>query len=165
MLELPEYLMQREQPVDPIFSPDETLFRRVRPDDWDDDDVDLDAIEFPDMSVNRSKFGPPESARWDRGQYVNWGVIGFVVRDIPVEIPFQGAVIYRLRPVHKPHKRNYPHSEVQVFEAKWDSPGQENHIGVEKMPGIPHEAQQEWRELLRRKCRIVLRLGQDAEDV
>jgi hypothetical protein len=86
------------------------------------------------------------------------------VRDIPAEIPYQGSVIYRMRPVHKPLKRNYPHSEIQVFEAKWEQPDQEIHLDTGKMPGVPREAQQVWRELLRRRCRIILQPGKEPSE-
>jgi hypothetical protein len=159
-------MYQKERLIDPEFTPQESLFRRVSPfiwDDWKDDgDIELDAIQFPDMSVNREKYGPAESARWERGKYVDWGVVGFLVGDIPSEILYQGAVIYRLKAAHKPERRNYPHSEVQAFEAKWESPQVEIHIDESTMPGVPLEAQQEWRELLRRKCRITLRPGEEA---
>lgn len=168
MPDLPEYMLQRERKVETVFPPEEHLYRRV-PDwiwsDWvTDEDIELDAIEFPDMSVTRERFGPADSARWAPEGHVDWGVIGFKVRDIPAEIPFQGSVFYRMRPVHKPLKRNYPHSEVQVFEAKWESPEQEIHVDKNTMAGVPCEAQQEWRELLRRKCRIVLRPGPEESD-
>jgi hypothetical protein len=160
MPELPDYMLREQREVDPEFEPDEQLYRRVPHAYWDDDEVELDAIEFPDMSVQRGKYGPPESARWDRGKYVNWGVIGFEVQDIPAEIPFQGMVIYKMRPVHVPLKKNYPHSEVQIFESKCNDPGSETHIVKNLLEGVTQEAQQIWRELLRRKCRIILRVGE-----
>lgn len=161
MPELPESMLQKDRVPDQNFAPEEHLYRRVRPDDWDDEEIELDAIDFPDMSVTRQKYGKPDSARWVGADYLDWGVIGFQVRDIPREIPFQGAVIYRMRPVHRPNKRNYPHSEVQVFEAPWDQQHLEKHLDKASMPGVPREAQQEWRERLRRASRIVLRPGED----
>jgi hypothetical protein len=169
MPELPEYMLQKDRQPDPVFSPSELLFRRVPKDTWgerdmwEDEDIALDCIEFPDMSVSREKYGPSQAVRWERGRLVDWGVIGFQVESIPAVIPFQGAVKYKMRPIHKPEKRNYPHTEVQVFESPWDQPGVELHIGAGEMPGIPLDAQQEWREMLRRECRIILRPGDDAE--
>lgn len=169
MPELPDYMYQHARQIDPEFSPNEFLFRRVPKyiwgdhDIWADEDIDSDCIEFPDMSVEREKYGlTADSARWERGKYVDWGVIGFQVQDIPSTIPFQGAFIYRMRPVHCPERRNYPHTEVQVFESPWDQPEQETHIGDSEMSGITPEARQEWRELLRRKCKIMLRPGENA---
>jgi hypothetical protein len=81
MPELPEYMLQKGRPIDPDFLPEEHLYRRVPNETWNnwrvDEDIELDAIDFPDMSVNREKYGPPNSVRWERGSYVNWGVIGF----------------------------------------------------------------------------------------
>lgn len=161
MPDLPEYMLQREREADPIFESDELLYRRVQPDDWDVEGVNLDALEFPDMSVQRQKYGPPNSARWERGNYVEWGIIGFKVGDIPTDIPFQGSVIHKMKPIHTPHKKNYPHAEVQVFESKWDQQSVEMHIDKKTMAGVPLEAQQEWRELLRRKCQIILQPGEE----
>ncbi len=163
MADLPDYMLQRECQPDPIFASEEFLYRRVPKDTWgdsdmwEDEDIDLDCIEFPDMSVTRQKYDPPDAARWERGRHVDWGVIGFRVGDIPGSIPFQGAFIYKMRPVHKPERRNYPHSEVQVFESRRDDPQTETHVGEETMPGVTPGARQEWRELLRRKCEIIIR--------
>ena len=125
-----------------------------------DDDIELDCIEFPDMSVNRGKYGARDSVRWERGQLQDWGVIGFQVQQIPGRLPFRGAFVYAMRPIHPPLKRNYPHSEVQVFESPWDGSAPERHIDKQAMPGVTLEAELEWRELLRRKCRIFLRPGE-----
>ena len=160
MPELPEYMKKGEKQPDQVFSPDERLFRRVPPDFWDDGGINVDAIEFPDMSVTREKYGPPSAARWDRGNLVDWGVIEFDVKDIPSRIPFQGAVVYSMKPVHVPLKNNYPHSEVQIFESKWGQTDVSVRLEKKTMPGVPREARQEWRELLRRKCRISLRPGE-----
>jgi len=50
-----------------------------------DDPVEVDAVQLPDMSVGRSRFGHPEWVRFDVGNNVHfedWGVIGFRVRSI-----------------------------------------------------------------------------------
>ena len=51
----------------PHFAADEVLYRRVPLVLWPstDDDIELDAIELPDMSVARSRFGHPEWVRFD----------------------------------------------------------------------------------------------------
>jgi hypothetical protein len=157
MPELPSYMKKAGRSPDQTFLPDEMLYRRVRPEVWDDDDIPLDAIEFPDMSVTREKYGPPEAARWEFHNYLDWGVVGFRVSDIPPETIFQGAFIYRMRPSHEPTKINYPHSEVQVFESSWGSPMVEIRIDRTKISGVTREARQEWREMLRRACQAVLK--------
>lgn len=162
MPDLPEYMLRGQKPTIPQFDPEEHLYRRVPGQFWDDE-IELDAIDFPDMSVTRESLGPPTSARWIGDEYKDWGVIGFRVADIPPEIRFQGAFIYRMRAVHSPLKRNYPHSEVKVFEARWDLPGAEVHVDKHVMPGVPREAQQEWRESIRRRCRIILNPGEEPD--
>jgi hypothetical protein len=157
MPDLPEYMLKKDKPTIDHFAPEEHLYRRVPHEYWEDDEVELDTIDFPDMSVTRELLAPATSARWIGDEYVDWGVIGFRVSDIPPGIPFQGAYIYRMKAVHVPLKRNYPHSEVRVFESKWDQPDKELHLDKVSMPGVPREAQQEWREMIRRKCRIILR--------
>jgi hypothetical protein len=107
-----------------------------------------------------SIYGPPEAVRWERGNPVDWGVIGFQVEAVPKEVPFQGAFRYKMQAIHKPERRNYPHSEVQVFESPWEQPDMEVHIGERELPGIAPGARLEWRELLRRECKVVLRPGQ-----
>ena len=45
-----------------------------------------------------------------------WGVLGFLVRDIPPnrEVFQHGVLAFLLEPRHIPYQRNYPHSEVWV---------------------------------------------------
>lgn len=102
MPELPEYMLRKDKPTIAEFAPEERLFRRVPSESWDDEEIELDAIDFPDMSVTRESLAPATSARWIGDDYVDWGVIGFRVLDIPSEIRFQGAYIYRMKAVHAP---------------------------------------------------------------
>jgi hypothetical protein len=165
MPELPEGMMQFDKEIDPVFKPDEQLYRRVPHDDWDNAYVTLDAIDLPDMSVNRGKYSQPQWVRLVSDEFHDWGVIGFQVRDIPAEIQYLGVHIFRFRPKHVPLKRNYPHAEVQAYHAKVEAPDCEEHINsgllkkeqVEKLSTLfPDELQLRWREQLRRKCRIVI---------
>jgi hypothetical protein len=118
MPELPEGMMQLDKPVDDLFKRDEQLYRRVPHEYWEDDYVNVDAIELPDMSVNRGKYSQPQWVRLLGEQYHDWGVIRFQVKDIPGEMQHLGAHIFRFRCKHVPHKYNYPHSEVQAFYSK-----------------------------------------------
>lgn len=171
MDELPEGMMQRDKLVDDSFTPTEQLYRRVPHAYWDDDHVNVDAIELPDMSVNRGKFSEPQWVRLLGDEFRDWGVIGFRVEDIPTEMQHLGVHIFRFRPKHVPHKHNYPHSEVQAFYSKAESPSDEEHINMdflkrEKMRRLatlfPEELQLRWREQLRRKCRIVIKAYESA---
>jgi hypothetical protein len=171
MAELPEGMMQRGRLEDDVFEPEEHLYRRVLHELWEDDYINLDAIELPDMSVNREKYGPPQWVRLLSDEFHDWGVIGFQVRDIPAELQHLGAHIYRFRPKHVPHKHNYPHSEVQAYYARSDSPEAEEHIDdeflikeqIQQLETLfPDELQLRWREQLRRKCRIIIQAYQEA---
>ena len=164
MAELPEYMQTKDKPVVHEFAPAERLFRRVPHTLWDDDEIELDAIDFPDMSCTRESLAPPMAARWVGENDVDWGIIGFRVSDIPAEVPYQGAVRHRLRAEHAPLKRNYPHSEVRVYESPWDQPAIEIHLDKKQLPGVPREAQQVWREKLRRKSKIVLAPRQEPDE-
>jgi hypothetical protein len=164
MPDLPEFMLKGGRPADPDFSPDERLYRRVPPRLWEDDDVALDAIEFPDMSVTRQKYGPPEAARWDdRCVHRDWGIIGFRVADIPADLPFQGCFIYHMEAHHAPVKYNYPHSEVKLFESNWQAANRtplDRETMLRLAAGIPPEARRLWQEALRDKCQVILPRGE-----
>jgi hypothetical protein len=59
MPNLPDGMLAKGRAIDPRFDPDERLFRAFAAQDLDGDKVAVDAIELPDMSVNREKYGPP----------------------------------------------------------------------------------------------------------
>jgi len=50
------------RPEDPYFVAEEFLFRRIPTQIWDDptEDLGIEAIELPDVSVGRSKYGHAE---------------------------------------------------------------------------------------------------------
>jgi hypothetical protein len=156
MSDIPDEMMQKGRGEDQNFSPEECLYRRVPHELWDDSEIELDSIELPDMSVNRQKYGPPEWVRLVGDNTANWGVIGFLTKDIPPEIQHLGVYIYKFRPVHVPLRRNYPHSEVRVYETPADRPESETHIGKTLVERITPDVSLRWREKLRRKCRIIL---------
>src|SRR5437867_2558855 len=114
MAEIPPDMMTRGRPKDPAFRDDETLYRRFRPDDLDGRRISPDAVELPDMSVNRSKYGPPDWLLLGE-EFLGWGVFGFTVGDIPPQMVDKGVVVYTFAPEHVPLKYNYPHSEVWAF--------------------------------------------------
>lgn len=131
MPELPEGMMQRDRPVDDDFKPDEPLYRRVPHEFWDEDRVNIDAVDLPDMSVNRGKYSEPGWVRLIGDEYHDWGVIGFRVEDVPLEIQHLGTHLFKFRTKHVPHKYNYLHSEVQAFYSKAMTPEVEEHIDRE----------------------------------
>lgn len=116
MAEMPPELLTRDRSVDPDFADEELLYRRFHPSHLDGAEIAIDAVELPDMSVNRSKYSRPEWVIWDEA-FEGWGVLAFRVRDIPPDriVWHAGVIPYTLEPRHMPLKYNYPHTEVWVF--------------------------------------------------
>ncbi len=164
MPSVPEAMMTKDRLPLPCDDPEEMLFRRVPPKLWDDEHVELDTVELPDMSVNRGSLGPAAWARLADHGYPNWGVIGFRVGDVPPEFEYRGVYAYATRVCHSPLKYNYPHSEVRAFEAPTGPRGPEAPIDkklLDKLVDATPEVYQRWREHIRRRCRIVLRPDQE----
>jgi hypothetical protein len=152
------------QPV-PHFDPQEYLYRRIPLSLWDDASVpiDINAVNLPDLSTGRSRFGHPEWLRLDRAQddagrkrlqyFDGWAVVGFMVQHIPTERWVDGVFHYTFAAFHDPSEYNFPHSEVRCFQ-------DEMHVdGLEK---LPEEMHIKWRELLLRSKEIFLKPHQQA---
>ncbi len=136
-------------PVDD-FDEDEPLYRAFREQDLDGDKVSIDAIELPDMSVNRGRFGQPY---WllHLGIWEGCGVAAFEVRDARYSFPHLGVIHYRFDVVHTPTQDNYPHSEIYAYEG-------ERHIKTpERMDPTVHLR---YRNRLRQRLRVVIRPGE-----
>jgi hypothetical protein len=121
MAEIPPEMMTLQKPIIQHFSSNERLYRRFRPDHWEEGGVAADAFRLPNMSVNRGSLGPPQWAiLTEDDEFVTWGVASFIVDEIPygVEMLHLGRIIFTFRPEHVPLKKNYPHSEVWVFRDK-----------------------------------------------
>ena len=54
MPDKPPGMFRNGRPKVPEFRP-ERLYRRVSPEDWGDPRVEVDALDLPDMSVNRGR--------------------------------------------------------------------------------------------------------------
>lgn len=148
MADVPDAMKQLGRLPDPIFRPEERLFRRVRPDDIEGVTVAVDAIELPDMSVNREKYGPPDWLLLDE-EYGTWGVAAFMVKDIPSDITHLGVVEYSFQAEHRPLRNNYPHSEIWAYKDG-------AHIDVKHAEDLDPEPQLRWRERLQWKIRIAI---------
>ena len=158
MPEIPDAMKAHGRPLDDHFLPAEQLFRRVPPDLWDDgaEDFDIEAIELPDMSVVRGKYGQPEWARFDRGDYTDWGVIGFAVRHIPSLLTHLGVFAWTFSPHHDPERNNYAHSEIRAFENG-------RHIDMKLSERIDPILHLRWREQLLRNLGKVIRPHEDVQ--
>lgn len=148
MAELPDGMRQHGRLPDPHFDPQERLFRRFRPEDIEDNTVAVDAIELPDMSVNREKYGPPNWLLLDEA-FESWGVAAFAVRDIPPGITHLGVIQYAFRVEHQPERNNYPHSEVRAYKDG-------NHIDLKHKADLDPEPHLRWRQRLQWKTKIVI---------
>ncbi len=160
MSKIPPSMRRNGRPGIPHFHREEFLYRRVPLWMWDDpaQPVDVNAIELPDISVGRSRFGHPEWMRVDEVQgqpryFEGWGVIGFQHQDIPPERWLVGVFHFTFETHHDPEDWNYPHSEVRVFD---------NGHHVKTLESLPDEVHLEWRELLLRRLAIFLKPFQPA---
>jgi hypothetical protein len=116
MDEIPEGMLQRQRMPIEHFDPEELLYRRLMPGAVVNGQVTLDSIELPDMSVNRDSLGPPEWVLLADGGFPDWGIAKFQVKDVPGEMVHLGVIRFTFRVVHKPERKNYPHSEIRAFE-------------------------------------------------
>src|SRR5687767_11985017 len=115
----PVAMRTNKRPVDPHFHPDECLFRRVPIWMWNDpaERPGPDAVDLPDMSVGRSKYGHAEWVRFDvvnDRHFADWGVLFVRVSDIPPKIWELGVYRYTFTATHQPLDDDYPHSEVRA---------------------------------------------------
>lgn len=141
----------------PHFNKEEYLFRRVPLDYWDEPcdvrDLDVDAVQMPDISVGRSSFGHPEWVRFDvaNGRFFeDWGILGFQVQHVPAEQHSEGVNRFTFKVVHRPEELDYPHSEIQA--SKNGVPIDEEH--AEELPEDVHLV---WRERLLRKAEVIIK--------
>lgn len=106
------------RPVDPNFSADEKLYRRVRPGSVHKGKVHIDAIELPDISTMRDKYcNDPEWVLIDttrRHDFSTWGIATITIKDIPEETLWRGIETIQTTARHKPLRDNYPHTEIQA---------------------------------------------------
>jgi len=150
MSKIPKAMRQNDREANQVFARDEYLFRRVPLLLWDDpkDPLEVNAVELPDLSVGRSRFGHPEWLRLQNGEYLaGWAVVGFKVGDVPLERWCDGYP-FTFRTVHVPEELNYPHSEVQVSYL-------DKHIKL--IEHLPPEDHLIWRQELLQHKRIFLR--------
>jgi hypothetical protein len=153
MARLPDYMLRRNRPLDQDFEPEEELFRAFGADDLEGDRVAIDAIELPDMSVNREKYGPPESLLY-LDMWVGHGVAGFKVKDIPPEMLHRGTRRFTFQVVHDPTENNYPHSVIQAFEGG-------THIQLPT--DLDPELHLRWRRLMQMRMKVRIQPGYEPQ--
>lgn len=114
MAELPDRLLRRGRPVDPVFDPGEHLYRRLRAVDIDQDGrVEPTSLESPDFSVNRSKYSEPDDVVIS---HPRCGIAAFTVEEVPRSLLSGGDIEYRFSVEHDPLDDDYAHSEVRSYK-------------------------------------------------
>jgi hypothetical protein len=156
MAELPAAMLKNGRQADQEFQLDEYLYRRVPLELWDDGDdpIEVAAVELPDMSVIRGKYGHPEWTRLQSEEYSEWGVIGFQVEGIPPRLQHLGVFVWTFNTCHVPLGNNYPHSEVRAYE---------NGVHINAKNRLDPDLHLRWREMLLRKIRKFIRPHQRVE--
>jgi hypothetical protein len=111
--ERPDRLYQRDRMPDPVFTPDELLFRRYLRNQWVDGKFASTGFSLKEpCSVNRSKYSEPADVLVnEEGQYEGMGVLSFAVGNIPATLTQNGNA-FDFFPKHTPETINYAHSEV-----------------------------------------------------
>lgn len=170
MHDLPTEMLTSGRPPDNIFKPDEQFFVRVAPNHFVSaakafKRLALNAFPVPDMSVNRSgEAGEPRyvlcnvyqgMAGQCDGRHHTWGVAAFNVKIATHQIR-HGRETLDTRPIHKPLRYNYYHTEIQAF----DKHG--NHIGSDQIKNLAWEATFLWRRYLRDNSQIVIEPSTDS---
>ncbi len=117
----PNRMYQNGRLLDNSFDSEEILYRRFSVDEFVGDRLLPAAIDFPDWSVNRSKYSFPGDVRFPSGMdqvYSCCGVAQFKVSDIPekTERPSDDSPEYTFKVKHRPEIDNYSHSEIWTYK-------------------------------------------------
>ncbi len=114
MPEIPERLLRGGRPVDPVFGPEERLYRRLRVLDIDSEGrIEPTSLESPDFSVNRGKYSEPADVILSDSSH---GIASFTVADVPESVLSAEEVEFRFPVEHDPLDSNYSHSEVRSYK-------------------------------------------------
>jgi hypothetical protein len=148
MPELPCDMLRRGRQPDNDFADSEELYRAFGAGELEGDRLAMDAIELPDLSVNRGKYGPAHCLlTLDRFQ--GCGVAACTVGDIPAELEHLGRFHYYFRVAHDPTENNWPHSVIQAFD--------ENQQHIQDKDLLDPDLHLRWRNRLRQRLRVRIR--------
>lgn len=124
MFDVPPAMKKNGRGEDQEFDGDEKLFRRFPPEYFFPREsgckrIDFASLALPNMSVNRSKHGgEPRYVLYDlpakafRG---DWGIFSLLIDQIP-DVLRHHRDDYKAFARHKPLKKNYHHTEVQMSD-------------------------------------------------
>lgn len=116
-LVLPERMYRQNRDPDPVFLPDEKLFRRFEETNVEGNRLLPSAISFRGWSVNRGNYSEPEDVLLPA--WTNQGIAFFCVQDVPPCLCAAGSSVqYDFQVEHDPLEENYAHSEVRTYKDK-----------------------------------------------
>lgn len=153
---IPPHLHQAGRAVDPEFDARELLYRRHRSQEPELTQL----INFKRMSVNRQKYCvDPEDVLWNDdqgGKHPDSFVFALPVEALSLKFdhPDQKNHPYSfcLKPVHKPKKCNYAHSEITAIKVVSD--GSEEELADIKPPSVKLRMRTELAEYLELHHRV-----------
>lgn len=70
-------------------------------------------VKYRNASVNRSKYSQADDVLYP--DWSEWGIVRFVVGDVPDCIRSEAARDHQFRPAHVPLEENYAHSEIWAY--------------------------------------------------
>jgi hypothetical protein len=159
----PENLKSAGRTPQPFNDPNEDLYRRVPPISFEcGEDLDIDAIKLPDISVSRASCcESPADVLFDpEGRFDDWGAYAVPVGGVPSKMAFRGTYDYKIETVHCPTKsgNNYAHSEIRAHESR--NGGPYVHVGTAMMKMIDPEFHLVFRQKLLEKLRVAIQPGE-----
>ena len=128
------------------------LYRRFFSEHRDGPRVTYEALEIPDMSVNRTFDGRSKDVAallFQEPLHEGMGVFGFLVMDIPTP-RFVDGVKYGIRPIHVRLSKNYLHSEIRIFR------NDSVHLPKKERDQLPTWLYMKWQFILARKTFIEI---------
>lgn len=140
---------RKSNPVEIVpIEDNEELYRRFPPDLLQNGRISLDAIEMPDMSVNRSSLSIPQDVIAYE-EFDGWGVAGVMVDEVPPELVENGVIRWTFATVPCPCKFKgkmvLSHCEIR---------GYRDNRHITDVALFPHEVHLRFRTRLRHKLRI-----------
>ena len=92
----------------------EMLYRVIPPTGIDGDKVMHHSIDFPNTSVNRSRFSQPTDVLGPE-KFADYAVAALAVRDLPPRIAAEDGRVFEASVDHVPTEHSYAHSEIRAF--------------------------------------------------
>lgn len=142
---IPNRLKRNNRSEYQCFKLHEKLYRRFTEQLFaDDGKMYANAIRFPDISVNREKFGQPLDVLFPN--FFNNGIFAFKAKDIPTPICLSIDNKYEFCVFHRPLEDNYPHCEIISYK---------NNLQLSPTKKIGKTVKAKFRHILGEKLEII----------